>query len=85
MTMLNEIVWDRRVPSMGGSTRKFSSVHDTIGFFVKSKNYYFDLDSVRVPYDPETKKPEQEICSKIFFSFRRLGYSELERKTLIAL
>ena len=56
MTMLNEIVWDRRVPSMGGSTRKFSSVHDTIGFFVKSKNYYFDLDSVRVSYDPETKK-----------------------------
>src|ERR1700684_3730451 len=33
MLMLNEIVWDRRVPSMGGGTRRFSSVHDTIGFF----------------------------------------------------
>ena len=54
--MINEIIWDRKVPSMGGSTRRFSSVHDTIGFFVKSKNYYFDIDSVRVPYDPETKK-----------------------------
>lgn len=56
MMMINEIIWDRRVPSMGGSTRKYSSVHDTIGFFAKSKDYYFDLDSVRVPYDEETKK-----------------------------
>jgi site-specific DNA-methyltransferase (adenine-specific) len=57
MVMVNEIIWDRRVPSMGGSVRKFSSVHDNIGFFVKSKkNYYFDLDPVRIPYDEETKK-----------------------------
>lgn len=56
MIMVNEIVWDRKVPSMGGSTRKFSSVHDTIGFFANSKRYYFDIDSVRVPYDAETKK-----------------------------
>lgn len=56
MTMMNEIIWDRRVPSMGGSVRSFSSVHDTIGFFVNRKDYYFDLDSVRVPYDEATKK-----------------------------
>lgn len=56
MVMVNEIIWDRRVPSMGGTTRKFSSVHDTIGFFAKSNEHYFDLDSIRIPYDPETKK-----------------------------
>ncbi len=57
MTMINEIIWDRRVPSMGGSTRKFSSVHDNIGFFVRSqKDYYFDLDPIRIPYDEKTKK-----------------------------
>lgn len=56
LIMLNEIIWDRRVPSMGGSTRKFSSVHDNIGFFVKSKDYYFNIDAVRIPYDEETKK-----------------------------
>lgn len=56
MTMMNEIIWDRRVPSMGGSTRSFTSVHDTIGFFARGKGYYFDLDSVRIPYDAETKK-----------------------------
>lgn len=56
MTMINEIVWDRKVPSMGGSTRKFSSVHDTIGLFVKTKDYFFDIDAVRIPYDEKTKK-----------------------------
>lgn len=56
LAMVNEIIWDRRVPSMGGSTRKFSSVHDNIGFFVKSRDYYFDVDAVRIPYDAETKK-----------------------------
>lgn len=56
MTMINEIIWDRKVPSMGGTTRRFSSVHDTIGFFSKSKRYFFDIDAVRIPYDPETKK-----------------------------
>ena len=56
LSMINEIIWDRRVPSMGGSTRRFTSVHDTIGLFAASRDYYFDLDSVRVPYDAETKK-----------------------------
>ncbi len=56
LVMVNEIIWDRRVPSMGGSTRKFSSVHDNIGFFAKSRDYYFDIDAVRIPYDAETKK-----------------------------
>jgi site-specific DNA-methyltransferase (adenine-specific) len=56
MIMINEIIWDRRVPSMGGSTRKYSSVHDNIGFFVKDKNYHFDIDEIRIPYDAATKK-----------------------------
>jgi site-specific DNA-methyltransferase (adenine-specific) len=56
LMMINEIIWDRKVPSMGGSTRRYSSVHDTIGFFARSKDYYFDLDAVRIPYDAVTKK-----------------------------
>lgn len=56
LIMINEIIWDRKVPSMGGSTIKFSSVHDNIGFFVKSRDYYFDIDAIRIPYDEATKK-----------------------------
>ncbi len=56
LVMVNEIIWDRKVPSMGGSTRKFSSVHDTIGLFAASRDYHFDIDSVRIPYDAVTKR-----------------------------
>ena len=56
MTMINEIIWDRRVPSMGGGVRRYSSVHDNIGFFALSKDYHFDLDAIRIAYDAETKK-----------------------------
>ncbi|MEA3121721.1 MAG: hypothetical protein QOH33_1276 [Paraburkholderia sp.] len=56
LTMVNEIIWDRRVPSMGGTTRRFTSVHDNIGFFAVSKDYHFDIDPVRIPYDAATKK-----------------------------
>lgn len=74
MTMVNEIIWDRRVPSMGGSTRRFSSVHDNIGMFVNGGKYYFDLDSVRIPYDAETKKARSR---KIFEGKKwlELGYN----------
>ena len=56
LIMVNEVIWDRKVPSMGGTIRKFSSVHDNIGFFAKSKKYFFDLDPIRIPYDEKTKK-----------------------------
>ncbi|KNH09860.1 Adenine-specific methyltransferase [Candidatus Burkholderia brachyanthoides] len=74
MMMINEIVWDRRVPSMGGTTRKFSSVHDNIGYFTVSKDYYFDLDLVRIPYDAVTKKARSR---KIFEGSKwlKMGYN----------
>lgn len=92
MTMINEIIWDRRVPSMGGSTRSFSSVHDTIGLFVKDKGYYFNLDAVRIPYDAKTKKARtrsifvgakwlEEGCNpKDLWQFTRIHRQDPERE-----
>jgi site-specific DNA-methyltransferase (adenine-specific) len=92
LRMVNEVIWDRRVPSMGGSVRKFSSVHDNIGFFVKDNDYYFDLDSVRIPYDEETKKArtrsifvgkkwlEMGYNPKDLWSFSRIHAQDPERE-----
>ncbi|MFZ6749100.1 DNA-methyltransferase [Undibacterium sp. Ren11W] len=74
MIMLNEIIWDRRVPSMGGSVRSFSSVHDTIGFFAKAKGHYFDLDAVRIPYDAATKKARSRAIF-VGAKWLELGYN----------
>jgi site-specific DNA-methyltransferase (adenine-specific) len=74
LVMVNEIIWDRRVPSMGGTTRRFTSVHDNIGMFAFSKDYYFNLDPVRVPYDAVTKKARSR---KLFEGSKwlELGYN----------
>ncbi len=71
LMMINEIIWDRRVPSMGGSTRRFSSVHDTIGYFALSENYYFDIDAVRIPYDEQTKRQERGLSLSAASGWRR--------------
>ena len=48
---VNEIVWCYTGPNV--STNNFQRKHDTILFYRKGENYYFDSDSVRVPYKAE--------------------------------
>ena len=64
LVMVNEIILDRCVPSMGGSTRRFSSVHDSIGMFALGKNYHFDIDAIRIPCDERTKKARTRALFK---------------------
>lgn len=52
--IVNSIVWYYK---NGISARRFfSNRHEELIWIVKNKNYFFDLDSVRIPYDDETKK-----------------------------
>lgn len=51
---LNEIIWCYHGPSP--ITSAFSRKHDTILVYTRSRDYYFDADAVRVPYDPATLK-----------------------------
>lgn len=51
----NQIIWSYRDPS-GRTSRSFLRKHDTILFYSKSKDYYFDVDSVRIPYAENTQK-----------------------------
>ncbi|WP_420266327.1 DNA methyltransferase [Candidatus Magnetominusculus dajiuhuensis] len=47
----NEIVWCYK---LGGRPRKgFPKKHDTIFFYSKSENFYFNADSIRIPYESD--------------------------------
>ncbi len=51
----NEITW-RRTKSLKTSQfkdRKYSVITDSILFFTKSKNYYFDSESIKIPFSDE--------------------------------
>jgi DNA modification methylase len=52
--LLNEIVWVYHGPSPIRSA--FNRKHDTILVYTKSDEYVFNVDAVRVPYDPGTVK-----------------------------
>ena len=52
--LLNEIVWVYHGPSP--IRRAFNRKHDIILSYTKSKDYTFNVDSVRQPYDPNTVK-----------------------------
>ena len=52
--MLNEIIWAYHGPSP--IRRAFNRKHDTILVYVKGKDYTFNADSVREPYNPNTVK-----------------------------
>lgn len=50
--LLNEIIWCYHGPSP--ITSAFKRKHDTILVYTKGRDYYFDADAVRVPYDHAT-------------------------------
>jgi len=54
MLLANLIVWN--YPNGMSAQRFFANRHEEIAWFAKSKQYFFDLDSVREPYDEATKK-----------------------------
>ena len=53
MRLVNLIVWN--YPNGMSAHRFFANRHEEIVWFGKTKKYYFDLDSVREPYDEKTK------------------------------
>lgn len=52
--LLNEIIWAYHGPSP--IRRAFNRKHDTILAYVKGKDYTFNVDDVREPYNPNTVK-----------------------------
>jgi DNA modification methylase len=52
--LLNEIIWVYHGPSPIRSA--YNRKHDTILIYTKSKHYTFNVDAIRIPYDPSTVK-----------------------------
>ena len=66
---VNLIVWN--YPNGMSAHRFFANRHEEIAWLSKSRDYYFDLDAVREPYDPITKK--------IYLKDKRLRQATVEK------
>lgn len=65
--LINEIVWVYHGPSPIRSA--FNRKHDTILAYSKGKDYTFNVDAVREPYDPSTVKT--------FAASRKAGFGKI--------
>ncbi len=71
---MNEIIWMYR--SGGRSTRHFSRKHDTILFYRKSRNCYFDIEAAGIPRGPERRnhmKRSIDEKGRVTYSIRSGG------------
>ena len=69
MLLANLIIWN--YPNGMSAQRFFANRHEEIAWFAKTKKYFFDLDSVREPYDQETKK--------VYLKDKRLNPESVEK------
>ncbi len=71
---MNEIIWMYR--SGGRSTRHFSRKHDTILFYRKSRNCYFNIEAAGIPRGPERRnhmKRSIDEKGRVTYSIRSGG------------
>lgn len=69
MLLVNLIVWN--YPNGMGAQRFFANRHEEIAWFGKTKQYYFDLDAVREPFD--------EVTKAIYLKDKRLRPESVEK------
>jgi len=67
--LVNLIIWN--YPNGMGAHRFFANRHEELVWFTKTSKYYFDLDSVREPFDEETKR--------IYMKDKRLRAESIEK------
>lgn len=46
----NKVIWSKTNPMPTSVADRLSCTYEVVYFFVKSRNYYFDLDAVRIPH-----------------------------------
>jgi len=69
LLFVNLIIWYYKTGM--GAHRFFSNRHEEILWYGKTKKYYFDLDSVRIPFDEKTKK--------LYKRDKRLNHESIEK------
>lgn len=69
LLFVNLIIWYYKTGM--GAHRFFSNRHEEILWYGKTKKYYFDLDSVRIPFDEKTKE--------LYKRDKRLNHESIEK------
>lgn len=69
----NKIIWHKKNAMPSSVTDRLSNKYEMVYFFTKDKKYYFDLDSIRIPFETDEKRPEGVIRAREFGYNTKLG------------
>src|SRR3990167_9805802 len=64
----NTIIWHKKNAMPSSVLDRFTNKYEQVFFFTKNKKYYFDIDSVRVPFETDEKRPDGVVRN------RKYGY-----------
>jgi site-specific DNA-methyltransferase (adenine-specific) len=60
----NKVVWAKSNPMPSSVGDRFNTTYDSVYFLVRSPQYYFDLDAVRVPHTSVGSRSEKSVANK---------------------
>lgn len=62
----NTIIWHKKNAMPSSVLDRLTNKYEQVFFFVKSKKYFFDIDSIRVPFETEENRPDGIIRDRIY-------------------
>lgn len=74
----NKIIWHKKNAMPSSVCDRLSNKYELVYFFVKSGRYNFDLDSIRVPFETEEKRPDGVVRAREFGYNTKLGSKNRE-------
>lgn len=76
----NKIIWHKKNGMPSSVIDRFCNKYEFVYFFVKDSRYYFDLDSIRIPYETFEKRPDGIVRSREYGYNTKAGTKQREEE-----
>src|SRR3990167_10522664 len=79
----NTIIWHKKNAMPSSVLDRFTNKYEQIFFFTKNKKYYFDIDSVRVPFETDEKRPDGVVRNRKYGYDSKFNIMQAEKRARI--
>ena len=76
----NKVIWHKKNAMPSSVTDRLSNKYEIFYFFTKLQQYYFDLDSIRIPYETFEKRPFGKVREREYGYNTKYGTKQREEE-----
>lgn len=73
MILRNKIIWHKKNAMPSSVTDRLSNKYELVYFFTKTGKYFFDLDSIRIPYETSENRPQGVVRAREYGYNTKIG------------